>query len=186
MRIYMSILIMLFLGAGSLWTDTGNDRHSESVEAVTAEIRAELGLKAGESIDPDKVPPQLLEELGDAVMGTMHPDPEQHEWMDKMMGGEGSESLAAAHRWMGSRYLSGGYGPGSPMMGGGMMGGGMMGGGMLGGGMLGRWGMMGNPDIPYGSLPHESPEEILKRRYAQGDISRREYFQMLEDLKETE
>lgn len=171
MRIYMSILIILFLVAGSLWADTGNARHSESVEAVTAEIRAELGLKAGERIDPDKVPPQLLEELGDAVMGTRHPEPEQHEWMDKMMGGEGSESLAAAHRWMGSRYLSGGYGPGS---------------GMMGGGMMSRWGMMGNPDIPFGSLPHESPEEILKRRYAQGDISRREYFQMLEDLKETE
>ena len=175
-RTIMSILIVLVMGAGSLWADKDNTRHNESVEAVTAEIRAELGLKANERIDPAKVSPQLLEQLGDAIMGTIHPDPEQHEWMDQMMGGEGSESLAAAHRWMGIRYLNGGYGPGS----------GMMGGGMMGPGMMGRWGMMGNPGIPFRSFPYESPEDILKRRYAQGDISRQEYLQMLEDLKGTE
>lgn len=29
----------------------------------------------------------------------------------------------------------------------------------------------------------EAPEEILRKRYARGDISREEYQQMLEDLK---
>jgi hypothetical protein len=168
--------MVLVAGVGSLWADVDNTRHSESVEKVMSEIRAELGLKANERIDPAKVSQQLLEELGDAVMGTMHPDSEQHEWMDQMMGGEGSESLAAAHRWMGYRYLSGGYGSGF----------GMMGGGMMGPGMMGRSGMMGDSEIPFGSIPYESPEDILKRRYAQGDISRQEYLQMLEDLKGTE
>jgi hypothetical protein len=180
MRRMLSILVILFaagglfIGAVSAFAD--NDGHSESVEQVEAQIRSELGLKADERIDPDKVPPQLLEELGDAVMAVMHPDPEQHEWMDRMMGGEGSESLAAAHRWMGYRYLSGGYGGGF----------GMMGGGMMGPGMMGRWGMMGNPRVPYGSLPYESPEDIVKRRYAAGEINRRQYRQMLDDLKETQ
>ncbi len=175
-RTIVSILVLLVIGTGSLWADSDNPRHSESVEEVMAEIRAELGLEANERIEPDKVSPQLLEKLGDTVMGTMHPDPEQHEWMDEMMGGEGSESLAAAHRWMGYRYLSGGYGSGF----------GMMGGGMMGSGMMGHGGMMGDPGVPFGSFPYESPEDIVKRRYAQGDINRKEYLQMLEDLKGTE
>lgn len=88
-----------------------------------------------------------------------------------MMGGEGSEGLAAAHRWLGYRYLSGGYGRGF---------------GVMGRGMMRYWGMMSNPDVPFGSIPYNSPEEIVKRRYAQGKICREEYFLMLEDLKETE
>jgi hypothetical protein len=183
-RTMLSVLVILFV-AGGLLIGTGaafadNDGHGKSIEQVEAQIRADLGLKADERIDPGKVPPELLEELGDAVMGTIHPDPEQHEWMDRMMGGEGSESLAAAHRWMGYRYLSGGYGGGF-----GMMGGGMMGGGMMGPGTMGRWGMMGNPRVPYGSSPYNSPEDIVKRRYAAGEINRRQYQQMLDDLKET-
>ena len=80
--------------------------------------------------------------------------------------GKSSESLSASHRWMAYRYLSEGYGPGA--------------------GMMGRWGMMGNPDVPSGSYPYESPEDIDKRRYALGEVSREEYLQMLEDLKESE
>jgi len=86
-----------------------SDKHSTSVEEVLLEIRRELGLSLDDAINPDRVPPFLLEELGEAVMSEAHPDPEQHEWMENTMGGEGSESLATAHRWMGYRYLSGGY-----------------------------------------------------------------------------
>lgn len=147
------------------------DGHSGSIEDVLAEIRHDLDLDEDERIDPDVVPPQLLEELGDAVMGDIHPDPEIHEWMDEMMGGEGSESLASAHRWMGYRYLTGGYGRG-----------GMMRPGMMGRG-FGRWGLMGNPDVAPGDIgAYASPEEIVKRRYARGEISREEYLQLLEDL----
>ena len=176
-RTIMSLLMVLVVGVGSLWADTDNTHHSESVEDMIAEIRVELGLEANERIEPDKVSPQLLEKLGDAVMGTFHPDPEQHEWMDEMMGGEGSESLAAAHRWMGYRYLSGGYGSTSF---------GMMGGSMMGPGMMGRWGMMGDPGISFGSFPYGSPKDIVKRRYVQGDINREEYLQILKDLEATE
>jgi hypothetical protein len=95
------------------------------------------------------VPPELLGELGDAVMSEIHPDPQTHEWMDQMMGGEGSESLASAHRWMGYRYLAGGYGRGFGMMSGGMMGPGMMGRG------FGRWGMISLDceEVPCWAIP---------------------------------
>ncbi len=99
---------------------------SEAVKSVLAKIRKEQGLNEEEPIDPEKVSPKLLGELGDAVMDVMIGNKEQHEWMDNMMGGEGSASLERMHEQMGYRYLHGqpigimgrGYGPGY----GGMMG----------------------------------------------------------------
>lgn len=45
------------------------------------------------------------------------------------------------------------------------------------------WGLMGNPDILYGETPYESPEEGLKRRYAAGEISRRDDRRVLQDIQ---
>jgi hypothetical protein len=85
--------------------------------------------------------------------------------MDGMMGGEGSQSLASAHRWMGYRYLTDGS---EYDYRGGRMG--MMGPGMMGG-------------SNYGSIPYNSPEEVLKQRYARGEINREEYLQAIEDVE---
>jgi uncharacterized membrane protein len=56
-------------------------------------------------------------------------------------------------------------------------------GGMMGPGMMGRWGMMGNPR--WGSAPdaYESPEEIARRRYASGEITREEFREIMEELR---
>jgi Spy/CpxP family protein refolding chaperone len=119
----------------------GNDEHARSLDAILQEIREKQGLESNAPIDPEGVSYEDLEELGEAIMGIMHPDPKQHELMDEMMGGEGSENLAAMHRMMGYRYLSGSS---RGMMGPGMMSG-MMGGTsmpMMGPGMMG--GMMGS------------------------------------------
>ena len=59
---------------------------------------------------------------------------------------------------------------------------GMMGPGMGGG----SWGMMGNPDLLYSSIPFRSPEDVAKERYAKGEISREQYLQIIEDLKKTQ
>lgn len=186
MKKLLTLLTILITLAGTVWADS--DGHNATVDQVMDEIRNELRLRENERIDPDTVPPALLEELGDAVMSEIHPDPEVHEWMDQMMGGEGSESLASAHRWMGYRYLTGGYAGGNGWRSGrrGMMGHGMMGPGMMGGG-FGRWGMMGNPSVAPDSIgPYASPEEIVKQRYARGEISREEYLRILEDLSREE
>ncbi|ADN02438.1 SHOCT domain-containing protein [Spirochaeta thermophila] len=107
-----------------------------SVEAVLQEIMASQGVERIQDVDPDRVAPELLEELGDAVMEEAHPG-EAHEIMDAMMGGEGSESLAVIHRAMGYRYLVALVNGREDVWGWGMMGPGMMGAGM------GPWMMYG-------------------------------------------
>jgi len=174
-RKFVVFLCVLLLVPLAGWADS--DAHERSITDVESEIRVAIGLNATESIDPATVPDNLLIELGDAVMASHVGNEAQHLWMDQMMGGEGSASLDAAHRWMAYRYLSGGYGTT------GMGGFGMMGPGMMGGGMGRGWGLMGDPGTMYDSIPYSSPEDILKRRYAEGEISREEYRKMLDDLK---
>lgn len=115
----------------------------ESIEAVLQDILVKQNSNTVQELDCEKVGGSDLERLGDAVMEQQHPG-QAHEVMDKMMGGEGSESLRQMHSNMGNAYLGCGehYGPGM-MMGGGMMGYGnnrdfqnqssMMGYGVLGG-----------------------------------------------------
>ena len=137
-RLFFALVISAII-ALPLWADT--DEHDALVDNVLSGIRNELGLKENDNIDPDMVPQNLLEELGDAVMGLTRPDARQHEWMDDMMGR---------------------------------------------GGRRGGMGMMGDQDDFFGYPGTESPEDIVKRRYANGEISRSEYRQMLDDLKDTE
>lgn len=84
---------------------------------VLEEIRVAQNAAFVSDIDCGLVTYEQLEELGDAWMETVHPG-EEHEFMDQMMGGEGSESLRVAHVQMGARYLGcGGYDGRGGMMG---------------------------------------------------------------------
>lgn len=113
-------------------------RADASLESVLSEIKTSQNVSENSQIKCEDVSEQNFEELGDSVMGVMHPDENQHELMDQMMGGEGSQSLKAAHILMGKQYL----GCTNGVSGFGMMGGGgMM--GMMGNGMMGMGGMMG-------------------------------------------
>lgn len=225
---------MVFLILTMAVTITAQDAgHGRDIETIVAEIQQMQGVDTFTAIDPDSVPPALLEELGDAVMDRMIGDEERHAWMDQMMGGDGSQQLAAAHRWMGYRYLrSGGgeldaWGPG--WMGPAMMGPGMMGrGGMHGWygseagwsgdgsyrsrGLAGRWfhpwyWMLGPIVLIVlivlivafavvlvrrrqgGVLPDArstSAYEILRARYARGEITRDELREMTRVLRDSE
>lgn len=166
------LLLLLISIAVYVWANTG--AHSTSTGDVIEEIRQELGLQSDQAIDPDEVPAPLLEELGEAVMSEIHPNERVHSWMDSMMGGDGSESLTSAHRWMGYRYLL--YGGRNHGYNRGMGYGGMMGPGMMG------WAYGGRGPAS-GIIPYDSPEEVLKQRYARGEIDREEYLRALEDLK---
>ena len=173
MKRIIIVSLVLLSAAVLAWALSGTQsgEHSVNLNQVIDEIRGEMGLSSEETIDPDVVSDQLLERLGEAVMTEVHPNERVHSWMDRMMGGEGSDSLASAHRWMGYRYLTDGseYGYGWGRM------------GMMAPGMMGRsWGMNGSD---YESIPYNSPEEVLKQRYSQGEISREDYLRALDDLK---
>ena len=141
----------LFLTSISVNADFDDDQHGRPLEVVLQEIREKYGISPDEAINPRKVSDEDLEELGEAVMSIMHPDPKVHRLMDDMMGGEGSERLASMHHTMGYNYLSGNtnktffQNKGASVFGG-MMGPGMMGGGMMGYGMMGRGSMF----FPFG------------------------------------
>lgn len=104
--------------------------HGESVEAVLQDILNKQSALTVQQLDLSKVSDEEWERLGDAVMELQHPG-QAHEAMDRMMGGEGSESLRQMHINMGQAYL--GYG--NANYGAGMM----IGRGMMGGGMMGGW-----------------------------------------------
>lgn len=143
----------------------GEEGHGESLDMVMSELMAEQRVNNADQLDCDRLSDDQLEELGEAVMSEMHPDPEVHERMDAMMapnqnpmyqnefgsgqGGEGSESLKQAHINMARNYLGCGGTSNYGKMGMGMMGWGSQlgwGGGdynMMGYGSWGTGGMMG-------------------------------------------
>lgn len=205
--------------ATPLWAQ--EEAHGREVSVIVAEIKAEQDVKRLSEINPDAVDPKLLEELGDAVMALTIADEEQHRWMDRMMGGEGSEQLSSAHRWIGYNYLrndgtTSQWGPG--MMGyGGLMGPGMMWGHGWGRGWNSGWNPTGRM-VPWAN-PWMNPwvwgfgivllgaviavvvalirrrrfghtgggssrsMDILRARYARGEISRDEFQKIREDLR---
>lgn len=200
-----------------------------SLETVLDEIKKSQNIEKTSDIDCAKITDNQFEKLGDAVMGTMHPEERQHELMDKMMGGEGSESLKAMHILTGEKYLGCDSGQMGMMGNFGMMG--MMnmfapsevermGGGMMGGesnprqynlpnnfnNMMTNFGYFGW----FGGIfmllfwvliivgiialikwiarqagtsgKEKSPLEILKERYAKGEINKKDFEEKKKDL----
>ncbi len=177
LQLVFPLLILALATTTSVFAQSSNEGPpSNTVDQIMSEIRTQLNLGPNDRIDPRQVPSALMVRLGDAVMDIMVPNERQHQYMDEMMGGEGSQSLDAMHEWIAYRYLSGGYNRGR-------RGYGMMGGGMMGYG-YDRWGMMGNPAVPYQNNEYRSPEEIARTRYSEGKITRTEYERILRDLRQ--
>jgi len=165
----------------------------------------EEGKKLMESkISCDKLSNEQLEAIGDYYMEQMHPG-EAHEIMDNMMGGEGSESLKQVHINMAKRL----YCNENVYIGYGMMGsGGMM--NMMGRGMVGSypasydysnygywnifWILLFAAVIflivwiihKFGikNTASETPLNILTKRFAKGEITKKEFEDMKKELGE--
>ena len=116
--------------------------HSDESEFVDAKQIIENNVPCSELTEDQ------LEHMGDYYMEQMHPG-EAHELMDRMMGGEGSESLRQVHITMAKSIYCNDI---SGMANYGMMGGGMMS-MMMGSNMMGSGGtnMMGT-NMGYGMM----------------------------------
>ncbi len=200
----------MFLTASAVFADA-SENHGESIDSILSEIRGELNLDSSATINPDNVSDESLEKLGEAVMSFRIPNPRQHEWMDKMMGGEGSESLSNMHKLLGYRYLVNGSAAFGPLM----MGYGYRGNEMtvrdFDNGRFGGWGQM--PMVwssGYGwifpvlgllliavlvvlivlfakkrnkAYPYGSDVlEKLNERYAKGEITKEEYLRIKKEI----
>jgi len=135
---------------------------------------------------------EQLEEIGDYYMEQMHPG-EAHEIMDNMMGGEGSESLKQVHIKMARRIYCNENGSGGMM-------------GIMDGGMMGNYSASYNYRywdyvwmliltvlvIAIGWLiykfgikkPIETPLGIIKKRFAKGEITKKQFDDMRKELEE--
>src|SRR3989338_515067 len=165
----------------------------------------EDGKKLVESkISCDKLSNEQLESIGDYYMEQMHPG-EAHEIMDNMMGGEGSESLKQVHINMAKRL----YCNENVYIGYGMMGsGGMM--NMMSRGMMGSYpASYDYSNYGYWNIfwmllfaaviflivwiihrfgmkktASETPLNILRKRFAQREITKKEFENMKNELEE--
>ena len=118
MKKIIGIIIMVMLPAWSCLAEApqvkGGDK--QGADAIVRQILASQGVKNIGALDCGKVTQKQFEDLGEAVMDVMHPDTDEHAFMDRMMGGVGSPSLDTMHRFMGARYL-GCYAAGATPMG---------------------------------------------------------------------
>jgi len=116
MKRYVSIILLMLIVLSTIgYAQSGMEDFTDAKNIIASKASCE-------SLNDSQ-----FEKLGDYYMELMHPN--NHEQMDSMMGGEGSESLKLMHISMGKRFYCGGsteFG----MMGAGMMGSGY---GMMGG-----------------------------------------------------
>lgn len=93
---------------GNYWygnNQTTGLAQSQELNSLLQDIYKSQNISSQAEVDCGKVTDSQFEKLGDAYMGIMLPNENQHEAMDNMMGGEGSASLTQAHINMGRSYL---------------------------------------------------------------------------------
>lgn len=119
MKIFFSIFTVSFLALagvasaqmgmmGSYYGQgSGTDELAQSQELDNdlQEIYKNQNIANQGQIDCSKITDEQFEKIGDDYMGAMFTNSVQHEAMDNMMGGEGSESLRQSHINMGRAYL---------------------------------------------------------------------------------
>ena len=179
------------------------------IAAVLAQESHDSEIKEGKKLvesktSCDKLSNEQLEAIGDYYMEQMHPG-ESHELRDSMMGGEGSESLKQVHINMAKRL----YCNENVYIGYGMMGsGGMM--NMMGRGMMGSYpASYDYSNYGYWSIfwillfaaviflivwiiyrfgikktASETPLSVLRKRFAKGEITKKDYEDMKKELGE--
>ena len=193
MKKITSILVILLL---SIVVVLAQESHDSEIEEGKKLVESKMSC--------DKLSNEQLEAIGDYYMEQMHPG-EAHEIMDNMMGGEDSESLKQVHINMARRI----YCNENIYIGYGMMGsGGMM--NMMGRGMMGNYpASYDYSNYGYWNIfwilllaaviflvvwiihrfgikktASETPLNISRKRFAKGEITKKEFEYMKNELGE--
>ncbi len=189
-RILFAIMVVLLLNISLVFA------HEHNVDETKQLIDS--------GISCDKLTDEQLEAMGEYYMEQMHPG-EAHNLMDNMMGGEGSDTLKQMHIQMAKRlYCNEDVGGMMNMMGSGgmmsMMGTNMMG-GSFGGGSWWLWSIVGMlfwiallaalilliiwlyKKITGQVINGGSALEILKKRFAKGEITKKEFESMKKEVR---
>jgi hypothetical protein len=116
--IAISVLLFTLIGTSAIYA---SQEEMWSIEAIVQEILDDQSISSTQEINCETIKESNFEALGDAVMEWKHPG-EARDIMDRLMGGEGSESLRLMHRNIGKQYLGCGGLQDIGMMRGGMMG----------------------------------------------------------------
>ncbi len=175
--------------------------------SIFSVLAQDLAVEAGRQLIEQGIPcrslsEEQLESIGEYYMEQMHPGA-AHERMDALMGGEGSEQLKQVHIQMTRMFYCGERGAMSSSMMKKVIGGGGFsmvnnynGFGMMGGSSPFSWGFGFIFMILFwGAIiwlivwlirtyahPKESALEILKKRFARGEITKKEYEHMKKEL----
>ncbi|MDP2933814.1 MAG: hypothetical protein Q8N81_06850 [bacterium] len=97
----------LDFGMMGSWQNAGSTTRptdSADINSATQDIYKSQNVGSVNQIDCGKVTDDQFEKLGDAYMGYVHPG-QEYNYMEQMMGGEGSDTLRQAHINMGRAYL---------------------------------------------------------------------------------
>jgi len=100
-KIFIFTLLFIISSVGISFAE-----ESKTINTIIAKIRKEQKLKENEKINPKKVNPKLLEELGDALMDQYMDDKKEHQRSHDQMGGHNSAKTKAMHKRMALDYLS--------------------------------------------------------------------------------
>ena len=104
----LAMATVLVLSFGALAFGQMMSTEPRKVDAIVADIEKRQNVTTPSAVEIDKVAPNLIEELGDAVMEVMIGNPARHDMMDRMIGGDGSPQLIAFHTDLGQQYLANG------------------------------------------------------------------------------
>ncbi|MDA3810572.1 MAG: SHOCT domain-containing protein [Spirochaetaceae bacterium] len=194
------VLMGIFLIMNGWYLFAQDMDENRGIDEIIGELEKTQNTGSIQGIDVKKSDPKVLEELGDSVMGELIGDVQRHEWIDRMMGGDGSEQLASIHRSLGIQYIQNDGNLDSlnrEFMGPGMMGG-WRNSGNYTGSMMGYWSpwswilgfflLAAIVIITILFLRKRGPSGssalgLLNTRYVNGEISREEFQRIKEDLK---
>ena len=104
---------------GMMSSTSATQQSQQELQKQVNAVLTSQHISSLDKINCQKVTNDQFENLGDASMGVMAGNEQNHSRMEQRMGGEGSESLKQVHIQMGENYLGcqtnkgGGY----PMMG---------------------------------------------------------------------